>query len=304
MFKSEKAKITRSFLNKELKHLIAPEVIEDYRLFNLIFSNQVINNYRDLSPNDMKFIAQSYNILNRLKRYQTNKLKNMIYKKEHLHSVLPSFHIPIDNMVNSYKKFFELYAGSSITTQWLSTIPFVGPVSIFFIMAYGGQYIINNRYKTAGGLWRYYGLDPEMSTKEKSKQYIRINPGIRDSFYYIRSRMRAGKMGIYSDLYKLRLDFEIKRNQEGGNLPYLLSKKEKFILYRTVPDFIESMLVKGELPYKHLRSRAEKYALKVLLAHFHHVLYYESHGRLPPFPYYLDCLGERFLKNQIPNWPF
>ena len=59
----------------------------------------------------------------------------------------------------------------------------------------------------------------------------------------------------------------------------------------------------GKLPKAHIQARAERYAVKIFLSHWHTVAYCEAHGKLPPKPYVLSILGHADMI-QVPNWPF
>jgi hypothetical protein len=47
----------------------------------------------------------------------------------------------------------------------------------------------------------------------------------------------------------------------------------------------------GKLPPAHIHARATRYAVKLLLAHLHEVMYVQHHGRQPPLPYAIGILG-------------
>ena len=59
----------------------------------------------------------------------------------------------------------------------------------------------------------------------------------------------------------------------------------------------------GKLPAGHLDARARRYAVKLFLAHYHHVAYELEYGTPPPKPYILD--GDRGHTHYIapPKWP-
>lgn len=58
----------------------------------------------------------------------------------------------------------------------------------------------------------------------------------------------------------------------------------------------------GRLPPAHIHARAKRKAVKIFLAHLHHVMYESHFGKPPPFPYVISHLGHAHYL-QPPNWP-
>ena len=58
----------------------------------------------------------------------------------------------------------------------------------------------------------------------------------------------------------------------------------------------------GMLPPAQIHSRAKRYAVKLFLAHYHHVAYVLHFGTQPPKPYVIDHLNHTHMISP-PNWP-
>ena len=58
----------------------------------------------------------------------------------------------------------------------------------------------------------------------------------------------------------------------------------------------------GKLPPAHIHARAKRYAVKLFLAHYHHVGYELLHGELPPRPFVIEHMGHVDYMGP-PNWP-
>lgn len=57
----------------------------------------------------------------------------------------------------------------------------------------------------------------------------------------------------------------------------------------------------GKLPPAHIHARAKRYAVKLFLSHYHHVLHEVTYGQAPPKPYIIEHGGHtHFLAP--PNW--
>lgn len=59
---------------------------------------------------------------------------------------------------------------------------------------------------------------------------------------------------------------------------------------------------KGKLPPAHIHARAKRYAVKLFLAHYHHVAYELHYGEPPPKPYVFQLPGHTHFIAP-PNWP-
>jgi len=58
----------------------------------------------------------------------------------------------------------------------------------------------------------------------------------------------------------------------------------------------------GKLPPAHIHARAKRWAVKIFLAHWHHVAYMIEYKKAPPKPYSLEHLGHVHMI-EVPNWP-
>lgn len=61
-------------------------------------------------------------------------------------------------------------------------------------------------------------------------------------------------------------------------------------------------LIDGKLSPAHIHARSKRYAVKLFLAHFHHVYFEWFHGEPPPKPYAIAVLGHKdFIKPPEPE---
>lgn len=284
--------------------IVPVEIYNDIKLYNIIFNTNMYNNFHDYTPDEMKYILRTYSYLKLLYRYQSNKMKNMLYKSKNLSFELGFLYLPIFHMLRNFNRFFERYATCSVTGRWLDSIRGIGGVTIFSLMAHGADHIKSGRFKTVGPLWRYYGLEPAKTIRARIIQYNRIPPEIRDCFFNFRTWIKYKNTPVYTDIYKKRLAYEIERNSNGGNAVYLNKYGTESFLGKSFSKNFVSYMKEGKLPIYLLQNRSAKYALKVFIAHFHHVCYVETFKSLPPKPYVLDSLGGHSLSDQIPNWPY
>jgi len=105
---------------------------------------------------------------------------------------------------------------------------------------------------------------------------------------------------IYGKLYDMRKRLEEERNQAGVFADQAAAKLEKHKIGKTTEAY--KAYSKGKLPPAHIHSRAKRYAVKLFLAHYHHVAYELQYGEAPPKPYVVEHLGHAHYLAP-PNWP-
>lgn len=114
-------------------------------------------------------------------------------------------------------------------------------------------------------------------------------------------KVSGNESDFYGKLYKQRKERDTARN-EAGELADAARRALEAKEYGKDTEAFKAYS-QGKLPKAHIQARAERYAVKIFLSHWHTVAYYEAHGKLPPKPYVLDILGHAD-EIQVPNWPF
>lgn len=105
---------------------------------------------------------------------------------------------------------------------------------------------------------------------------------------------------FYGKLYRQRKDMEIAKNDAGMFADQAAAKLEKFNIGKDTEAY--KHYAAGKLPPAHIHARARRYAVKLFIAHFQHVLYKSHFKTDPPMPYVIGVKGH---KDYIPppNYP-
>jgi len=122
---------------------------------------------------------------------------------------------------------------------------------------------------------------------------------IGSSFVPVADKVTQKGPDIYGKVYKNRKLLEIQRNENGDNAQLASEKLPQF--RRETPArtaYRQGMLPKGEI-----QNRAQRYAAKLFLAHWHHVAYELEYNAPPPKPYIIDKGGHAHYIAP-PHWPF
>jgi hypothetical protein len=192
---------------------------------------------------------------------------------------------------------------------------------------------------TASKVWRFFGVDPTIKWEKGNKRpYCALGKSvvwqIGESFKKIASHKECPKHGkvkradtsgddksvrceicaralvrvenndvLYCRLYNARKALEVQRNDAGEFREQALArleaaKKNKWKISPAQRDLWAS----GKLQPIGLDYRAGRYAAKIFLSHFHHVLHEVELGTAPPVPYILGP-GKHADFIPVPNWP-
>jgi hypothetical protein len=157
------------------------------------------------------------------------------------------------------------------------------------------------RAPTVGHVWRFAGLDPTLKWERGQKRpwngaLKRLCWLIGESFVKVSNR----EDDVYGKVYRERKDLELARNGVGL---FAEQAAASLAAKRWGEDTVARKAYEaGKLPPARLHLRAQRYAVKLFLAHFHHVLHEVELGTPPPKPYVLTHGGHAHYVGP-PNWP-
>jgi len=201
-----------------------------------------------------------------------------------------------EKMEDQIKRAMKAYAASKEPGKWALSIHGIGPIIASGLLAH----IDIEKAPYVGNIWSFAGLNPNATWEKKQKRpwNARLKVlcwKIGGSFV----KLRNFDNDIYGKVYEDRKELEIQRNHAGEfaeqAATILATKKIKEPKTRAAYE-------SGRLPDGHIDARARRYAVKLFLAHLHHVMYESHYGQAPPQPYILNDPGHtRFIGP--PNWP-
>jgi hypothetical protein len=189
----------------------------------------------------------------------------------------------------------DSYSEAQPLGQWARSIIGIGPVIAAGLLAH----IDISKAETAGAVWRFAGLDPTsvMAKGTKRPWNTRLKTlcwKVGESFV----KQSGRDNDIYGHLYIERKVYEEKRNESGGNSEAVERDKARYGKDTEAYKAIKA----GRLPQAQIHARAKRWAVKLFLAHYHHVGYVMLHDRPPPKPYVIEHMGHvKYLGP--PNFP-
>jgi hypothetical protein len=213
------------------------------------------------------------------------------------------------------------YADSRVAGVWAQSICGIGPVIAAGLLAHidlQPWVCMNEKAKinctedapcspacgkqimyTVGHIWRFAGLDPTQKWEPKTRRPW--NASLKTLCWKIGEsfvKVSTNEKDIYGRVYLERKEYEQKKNlagdykeQAAAGAARVSKKTESYKSY-----------IQGLLPDGHIHSRAKRYAVKLFLAHFHHVAYEVKFGTPPKKPYIIEHGGHTHYIAP-PNWP-
>jgi|TARA_R100001594_G_scaffold134497_1_gene175687 transposase len=213
-------------------------------------------------------------------------------------SALVNYFVGLDGYSEKkIRQMLQAYAEGNQAASWAMSIRGIGPV----ISAGLAAHIDITQAPTVGHIWRFAGLDPTLEWSKGQKRPFNAKLKvlcwkIGESFVKVKNHDED----IYGKLYDMRKRLEEERNQAGVFADQAAAKLEKHKIGKTTEAY--KAYSKGKLPPAHIHSRAKRYAVKLFLAHYHHVAYELQYGEAPPKPYVVEHLGHAHYLAP-PNWP-
>ena len=196
------------------------------------------------------------------------------------------------------KSALGAYSDASPVGQWSCSIVGIGPVISAGLLAH----IDITKAPTVGHIWRFAGLDPTVTWEKSTKRpwngsLKRLCWIIGESF----TKVQAHEDDFFGKLYVQRKALEVQRNADGlfAEQAAKSLQTKRWRADTTTKAAYEA----GQLPPARLHLRAQRWAVKIFLAHWHAVAYYAQYRQFAPKPYVLQQLGHAH-EIQVPKWPF
>lgn len=177
--------------------------------------------------------------------------------------------------------------------RWIKSHRGIGPVITAGLLAH----IDITRTPTAGGIWRFAGLDPTLKWEKGQKRPF--NPALKQVCWHMGQcfmKQSNDPDCYYGHLYRARKKIEIERNESGANG----ERAKTFFVKPGATKAVKDKLASGQLPDFNIDARARRYAVKMFLSHLHAIWYWSHYNRIPPKPYAISILGHAH-EIRVPN---
>lgn len=237
------------------------------------------NAARTLSADEARFLVDSYYAMQRDRIRAAHQTRTLAAGAEP-HDTMQWLLDQREVLEHQVARALDAYSASSPVGEWARSICGIGPIIAAGLLAH----IDITKAPSAGHIWRFAGLDPTVKWKAKTKRpwngaFKRLCWLIGESFVKVSSNERD----IYGAIYRARKDLEIQRNEAGrfADQAAAALAEKKFGADTEARKWYEQ----GKLPPARIHLRSQRYAVKLFLAHLHHVMYEMHFGKPPEMPY-------------------
>lgn len=202
-----------------------------------------------------------------------------------------------DTLESNIRRALDAYTDSKVVGRWSKSIVGIGPVIAAGLLAH----IDITRAATVGKIWRFAGLDPTVTWGKGQKRPW--NADLKRLCWIIGecfTKVSGHKDDVYGKLYIMRKAIEQERNEAGAYADQAVASlaAKKFGADTQARKHYEG----GRLPPARIHLRAQRYAVKIFLSHWHQVAFESHFGTPAPKPYVLTHLGH-VDEIRVPNWP-
>jgi len=231
-----------------------------------------------LSDEEARFLVDAYYIIQEDRKRSGNQVKAMNAEP---HSLLQWFFEQNATLEDQLKGALDKYSAAKPIGQWMRRQYGIGPVISAGLIAH----IDINKAPTTGHIWRFAGLDPT-SIWEKGKkrpwnaELKTLCWKIGQSFMKFSGRDEC----FYGKLYIKRKQYEVDRNDSGGNATRAAELLPKFNKSTEAYGHLKS----GKLPPAQIDARARRWAVKLFLSHMHDKWWELEKGEKPVKPYIMS----------------
>lgn len=236
-----------------------------------------------LSDQEARYLVDYYYIAQEDRKRSSNQVRALDESQEP-NEVLTWLAVQSRTLENQIKRALDAYTEGHRMGSWMREVVGIGPVISAGFLAH----IDINKAPTVGHIWRFAGLDP--TTKWEKGQKRPFNAKLKTLCWKAgQSFMKfSGKEDCYyGHIYRQRKDYEIARNESGGNQEAAAAALPR--VGKTTEAF--KHLSEGKLPPAQIDARARRYAVKLFLSHLHGEWYRREFGKEPPLPYPIAHMG-------------
>ena len=245
-----------------------------------------------LTRREARYLVNTYYLLQENRLRSNSQRKELVKRGEQVELVdwLATYS---KNQEDHLKTMLLAYSSTHPETQWAMSIRGISGILASGLLAH----IDIEKAPTVGNIWSFAGLNPEQKWDGGLRPWnakLKVHVWkIGQSFAMVKNHDED----IYGHVMEARKEYEQDRNEKLLYVDQAIKGLER--VNKDTDAFIWYSM--GMLPPQQLQTRAERYAVKLFLSHYHHVAYEIRYGTPPPKPYILNQDGHTHFVTP-PNW--
>jgi hypothetical protein len=237
-----------------------------------------------IGRDECRFLVDTYYQIQEYRKATANQTRAAAQGKEPAQFIGWVFN-SLEMVEETIRKGLDDFTTNDPVGRWAKSITGIGPVISAGLLAH----IDIEKAPTVGHIWRFAGYDPTVEWKKGQKRPWNADLKtlcwkIGESFV----KFSNNPNDFYGRFYRSRKQLEESRNAEGTYAAQAALKLERFKIGADTQ--ARAHYESGKLPPGHIHARCKRYAVKLFLAHWHHVAYLNRYKTEPPKPYALEHL--------------
>lgn len=249
-----------------------------------------------LSPHEARYLVDTYYTIQEHRLAAGNQVRALTASEEP-HDTLSWFFGEYARLEQNIQRALDSYSTGQPEGRWARSIIGIGPVIAAGLLAH----IDIEKAPAVGHIWRFAGLDPTVKWGKGEKRPWNASLKvlcwkIGESFV----KVSGNERDVYGKVYLERKAQEQERNEAG----LFREQAEASLSAKRFGEDTQARrwYEQGKLPPARIHLRAQRYAVKLFLSHYHAVAYEVRFGCPPPKPYILEHGGHvHFIAP--PGWP-
>ncbi len=185
------------------------------------------------------------------------------------------------NLEKDVEKMLRVYAENDPVGRWIMANIGLDVVITAGLLAH----IDIEKAPTAGHIWSFAGLNPNMVWEKNQKRPY--NADLKQICFHAGQcimRTHNDENSFYGKIYKRQKELVVARNESG-------QYAERAKTYTTNSAYVKAILKKGKLPPGNLEKQAERFAVKIFLSHLQIVMWWDRYKVAPFQRFEMAILG-------------
>lgn len=252
---------------------------------------------KTLTRDEARFLVDYYYLMQN-DRIRAGNQEHALAESQEPHEVVTWLRQNSAVLERNVHALLDAYSDTTVTGRWSKSVVGIGPVIAAGLLAH----VDIERAAHIGHIWNFAGLNPAAVWNKGERRpwnadLKRLCWLMGESF----TKTSGHKDSVYGKLYVQRKIQEVEKNARHEFADQARKSLETKSWKRDTKT--KASYEKDELPAARLHLRAQRWAVKIFLAHWHAVAFYERYKVHAPKAYVFAILGHGD-EIQVPGWPF
>jgi len=284
----------------------------------------MVNAVVSLTDREARYLVDAYYQMQEKRKASANQIR-ALNASEEPHEIIDWYFVQTEAMETQIERALDRYTLAYPAGRWMRQQLGVGPVLAANFLAHlsvepwhcthdknkcapdkphkakrGEEKCERRLVQTAGGFWRFAGLDPTIEWKKGELRPFNAKLKVAcwklgDSFV----KLGEGRDSLYAKIYREEKARRVAANERGDYKEKAAEQLKKYNYGKTTEAY--KAVKVGRLPDQQIDLQARRKAVKMFLSHLHHVMWEDRFDSPPPVPFAMAMGHAHYIAP--PGWP-